>query len=378
MLAESRQMMTTDRTTISRRLAVRRRTHRPPAGAFKAAHRSILAPLAATIAATVAVALLLLLSERERRSAKAREDGDRRFELLPGELPGEGLRRIALGQFAEAIELLEGAGRTVPQEAAVHDTRKALKRLRALLRLIRRDLGESAFAREDTLLREAGLRLAGAREAHVMVATLDGLLARHPRRLGRRAGVRRFRDELLAEHERAAEELLGEGPMREEVLLELAASRERVAAWRLPERSGLGTVQDGLRYTYRDGRRRFRRASSGRGGRLRRMHRWRKQVKHLRYAAEILDFRGLARRTSELAEVLGEERDLALLAKRIRVASKHERAGEGGRRRLLKVIARRRRKLRRRALNLGGRVYRRRPRVFIKRIGRRYASRAGR
>ena len=109
-------MMTTDRTTISRRLAVRRRTHRPPAGAFKAAHRSILAPLAATIAATVAVALLLLLSERERRSAKAREDGDRRFELLPGELPGEGLRRIALGQFAEAIELLEGAGRTVPQE----------------------------------------------------------------------------------------------------------------------------------------------------------------------------------------------------------------------------------------------------------------------
>ena len=58
-----------------------------------------------------------------------------------------------------------------------------------------------------------------------MVATLDGLLARHPRRLGRRAGVRRFRDELLAEHERAAEELLGEGPMREEVLLELAASR---------------------------------------------------------------------------------------------------------------------------------------------------------
>ena len=211
-----------------------------------------------------------------------------------------------------------------------------------------------------------------------MVATLDGLLARHPRRLGRRAGVRRFRDELLAERERAAEELLGEGPMREEVLLELAGSRERVAAWRLPERSGLGTVQDGLRHTYRDGRRRFRRASSGRGGRLRRMHRWRKQVKRLRYAAEILDFGGLARRTNELAEVLGEERDLALLAKRIRVTSKHERAGEGGRRRLLKVIARRRRKLRRRALNLGGRVYRRRPRVFIKRIGRRYASRAGR
>jgi CHAD domain-containing protein len=377
MLAESRQMMTTDRTTISRRLAVRRRAHRPPAGAFKAAHRSILAPLAATIAATVAVGLLLLLSERERRSARVNDGGDRRFELLPGELPGEGLRRIALGQLAEAIELLEGAGRTVPTEAAVHDTRKALKRLRALLRLIRRDLGDSAFAREDTVLREAGLRLAGAREAHVMVATLDALLARHPRRLARRAGVVRFRDELLAERERAAEELLSDGPMRKEVLLQLAGSRERVAAWRLPERAGIGTMQDGLRLTYREGRRRFRRAGGGRGGRLRRMHEWRKQVKHLRYAAEILDFEDLARRTNELAEMLGEEHDLALLAKRIRAASREEKRGAGARGRLLKVIARRRRKLRRRSLALGGRLYRRKPRAFIKRIGRRYESRAG-
>jgi len=183
-------------------------------------------------------------------------------------------------------------------------------------------------------------------------------------------------EQLLAERERAAQELLGEGPLREEVLLKLAGSRERVAAWRLPERGGIGTVQEGLRHTYREGRRRFRDARGG-GGRLRRMHRWRKQVKHLRYSAQILALEGLARRTNELAEMLGEERDLALLAKRIRAAERGERHHGDGRSKLLKVIARRRRKLRRRAFALGRHLYRRRPRAFIKRVAESHASRAG-
>ena len=41
-------MMTTDRTSIRRRLAVRRRANRPPWRGRKAGHRSIVAPLAAT------------------------------------------------------------------------------------------------------------------------------------------------------------------------------------------------------------------------------------------------------------------------------------------------------------------------------------------
>lgn len=370
-------MLTTDRTTISRRLAIRRRANRPPAGAWKTAHGSILAPLAATIAVTLAAGLVLLLSERERRSAKDRDGEDRRFELLPGEPHGEGLRRIALGQFAEAIDLLESAGRTVAVDIAVHDTRKALKRLRALLRLIRRDLGQSGFAREDALLREAGLRLAGAREAQVMLATLDSLLERHPRALARGVAVESLRERLLAEREQATTELLGDGPLRRDVLRQLTESRGRVAAWPLRERSGIGTVETGLRQTYRAGRRHYRRAAGGRGSRLRRMHVWRRQVKHLRYAAEILRLDGLAGRADELAEMLGEERDLALLAKRIRADGASERHGKRARKRLLKVIARRRRRLRRRAFAKGERVYRRRPPAFIERVARRYANRAG-
>jgi len=189
--------------------------------------------------------------------------------------------------------------------------------------------------------------------------------------------VRSLRERLLAEREQATAELLGDGPLRSDVLRQLTESRGRVAAWRLRERNGIGTVETGLRQTYRAGRQRYRRAGGGRGSRLRRMHAWRRQVKHLRYAAEILRLDGLAGRADELAEVLGEERDLALLAKRIRADGASERRGKGARRRLLKAISRRRRKLRRRAFALGARVYRRRPRAFIERVGRRSGNRAG-
>jgi hypothetical protein len=127
------------------------------------------------------------------------------------------------------------------------------------------------------------------------------------------------------------------------------------------------------------------------------MHEWRKRVKDLRYAAEILDrpdpdhrsrtsrssrgrkrTRGrgdaayihrLAERADELGEVLGEEHDLALLSERVRA----ERKRRGGAPRptreiLLKLIARRRKRLRREALRAGSQMYRRKPKKFARRV----------
>src|SRR5271157_4951354 len=185
--------MTTDRTAIRRRLAVRRTPYRPPWGARKAGHRSIVAPLAATLAATVAVGVGVALARagRERRETRARRAGERQFALLPGERLADGLPRIALGQVELAIELLGGTGGTV-DEHAVHETRKALKRLRALLRLLEAELGPSEYARESAALREVAADLAGARDSEVMLATLQGLVERHPRKLRKRPGAMRL------------------------------------------------------------------------------------------------------------------------------------------------------------------------------------------
>jgi CHAD domain-containing protein len=336
------------------------------------------APLAATLAASVAVgvAVALAQADRTRRSAKSRRRRERRFTPLPGEPLGEGLARMALGQLDLAIELLAGegeSGRSTLDARAIHETRKALKRLRALVRLLREELGEPRFKREHEILRDAARRLAGARDAEVMVGTLDALLERHPRKLGRRRALIELRKALVAERAAAARRARDEEATREQVLRELRGLRKRMEQWNLPERgAGVGLVERDLRRIYRTGQRRMRRAARGKGG-ARGLHEWRKRVKDLRYAAEMLGLGSLARRADELGELLGEEHDLVVFAAQLPPPGRAPFEGKRGRRArkaLLERIAQRRGRLRKRALREGERLYRRKPKRFTQRVQR--------
>lgn len=330
----------------------------------------------------MAVGVAFAQAERTRRAAKAELGRARRFAQLPGEPLPEALRRMALGQLDLAIELLgdesAGAGRLLDKEA-IHDIRKALKRLRALVRLLRAELGERQYKREHAILRDAARRLAGARDAEVMVGTLDALLERHPRELGRRHPLLELRKQLVAERAAAEQTTLGDRATREKVLRKLSGLRERARQWDLPERPGIALVERDLRRIYRDGRERKLRVARGKGGGGRAAHAWRKRVKDLRYAAEILGQRPLARRADRLAELLGEEHDLAVLAGLLpppgRAPFKGKR-GKRARKALLARIARRRQRLRKRALREGERVYGRRPKKFVRLVSHAHARAA--
>jgi CHAD domain-containing protein len=360
------------------------------------------APVAATVAATIAATALvragtaLARAERGRRS-RAQLERLRQFALLPGEDPANGLQRVALGQLDLILELLEGEIDAQHAAHVVHETRKALKRLRALLRLLRDELAPGVFARENAALRDTGRRLAPARDAEVMVSTLEQLLERHPRKLGRRQSLGRLRGRLAEERDRAAAHvLLGESAARREVVGELRAMRSRVLYWSLPRRAGMELAAPGLRRIYRQGRKRYRRAAKGRGDRSRSMHEWRKRVKDLRHATELLDrndpdakasrrgrrgkgkrrrgkhgqaarIQRLARRADKLGEMLGEDHDLAVFAERVREDPRLQ-LPRGARRTLLRAIAKRRRQLRRAALDDGQRIYRRGPDAFVGRL----------
>ena len=405
-------MITTNRTAIRRRLAVRRAANRPPWGGRKSGHRSIVAPLAATFAATLvlSVGMALAKAERARRVARARLSRDRQFALLPGEPLGEGLTRMALGQLDLAIGLLADEVGEMKPEQAVHETRKALKRLRALMRLLRDELGEHTAAHENAVLRSAGVRLATARDTEVMVGTLDELVRSHPGKLAHRSGVSRLRARLVAERDAAAALALGDSATRAEVLGDLRAARGRVAGWSLSDRDGTHAIEPSLKRVYRDGRNR-REAALESGGDARSMHRWRKRVKDLRYAAEMLDrsdphgsrkaarkkrrasagkrrkgrkdsayVHRLAHWADELGELLGEEHDLVMLAAQVRADPKpdgsHTAMPRGTRKVLLKLIARRRKRLRKEALRAGKRLYRRPPKKFVARVRTSYARAA--
>jgi CHAD domain-containing protein len=300
---------------------------------------------------------------------------------------------MALGQVDEMLELLAREDPT-DTAATVHEVRKALKRLRALLRLLEHELGSPQLARESQALRNSAQRLAGARDAEVMLATLNALIARHPRKLGRSPGVHRLRKRLLAEQARVEHIALGDPIARAVLMAELQRFRRQVLAWQLAHRPGIVLVERDLTRLYAQGRKRHLRVLRSKGDQTIALHQWRKRVKDLRYAAEILQrrdtpkrnraqqrLRELAHRADTLGELLGQDHDLAVLAQHLRTSEKRPLSRDDGpaaprtwrikpktRKVLLKSIARRRSELQKRALRDGARLYRHSPRKFLSRI----------
>jgi CHAD domain-containing protein len=304
------------------------------------------------------------------------EDFIREYGLHAGEFVPDGIRRIARGQLDSAVEELEGASDRKLGEA-VHETRKRLKRLRTCLRVIRPVLGEDVYEHENAAFREAGRRLAAARDARVLAETLD--------KLGDR-----FRDELQPvatgdlrarvedEHETAIGSLRGDGQTIGAVLAELRSARQRTAGWTLVAHD-VDALAPGLRRVYARGRRRMRTAAAEPS--TENLHEWRKRVKDLWYASQIVRPAGpkrmkrLARRAHHLSDLLGDDHDLAVLRAYVEGHPEcfEDEASRGA---VVAVIDRRREALQHEALELGGELYKRSPKKFVRSIERRWRKRA--
>ncbi len=292
------------------------------------------------------------------------------FALRPGAPLAADVARVGCEQI-DAVTLRLRAPAVVDAQD-VHESRKSLKRLRALTRLLRPALGNEAYQRDNGALRDAARHLAGARDAEVMVLTLDELLRRDRKRASPDDYLV-LRAHLQAERERVAAELLADAGPARRAAADLGPVRERALTW-LSADDDFSAIEPGLRRIYREGRERYRNAR--RDPSAENLHEWRKRVKDLRYCAELLgplDPERLGKvcaRTDELGEKLGDEHDLAVLES---FASDHPElfASRAQRKQLRKLIERRRSRLRRRALDAGATLYRRRPRRFTGPVARR-------
>lgn len=87
----------------------------------------------------------------------------------------DGVRRIATEQIDRALAAPHAGDK---RAGWVHDTRKALKRTRALLRCVRDGLGDKAFREENAALRLIAGNLSSLRDHDVMAATIGRLTGR--------------------------------------------------------------------------------------------------------------------------------------------------------------------------------------------------------
>lgn len=95
------------------------------------------------------------------------------YELRQGETPGDNLRRICRKQIEGAIAVANGEVKT--DDTPVHEMRKHLKKTRAALRLMRKEIGRGLFRAEDRALRDVGRLTSEIRDAEVRLQTVRQL-----------------------------------------------------------------------------------------------------------------------------------------------------------------------------------------------------------
>jgi CHAD domain-containing protein len=260
------------------------------------------------------------------------------------------------GHVAAARTLL---GAPKPSGTQIHAARQELKRARAALRLLRESIDAVEFRQGDAMLREAAHQLNDVRDCEVVLRVLSRLQD-VLKDESHRPDLRPLRTQLLQERRAASAKAL-RAPLTTAKTLLLQA-KETSRGWSVA--NDLELLTRAMQRTYRQGRACFHAAAEAPTDDH--LHAWRRQVKYSAYQLEALGslapgrMRKRLRRCARLAKVLGRDHDLLLLKDRIAAvpldATSKQQASA--------AIRRERRDLQRRALRLGKRLYRARPRSF--------------
>ena len=278
-----------------------------------------------------------------------------------------GLRRIAYEQISYVLDCLQKPG-DEPDEA-IHEARKSFKKMRALLRLVRDELSEDVYRRENICFRDAGRHLALTRDSLVMFETLAELKQKHDDNLAATTFTH-AQDILAKSHELLLAEAFAPHQSVDQVIGMMEEARERIAEWPL-EAGTFAAIAPSLRRVYKRGyrgRQRTKKRATAEN-----LHEWRKRVKYLWYGLRLLCplwpklLATVAAEVDELAGYLGHDHDLAVLGK---WAEKQPSLFPNEFELLMGLIQQERHQLQMQAMPLGQRIYAEKPKQFVKRMAR--------
>ncbi len=280
------------------------------------------------------------------------------YRIEIGESLAAAFGRIA----AEEIDLATAELRRPSRGESVHNARKALKRLRALLRSLRVAFPKKLFRAENRRIAAAGRTISPLRDVHVQLRTLGKLKA-----AANSAGGR-VRRQLLRQQSSFVRRIPA---LRQTVRAMLDVSRQSLASWPLRK----ATAEDlaaGLKRIYKQGRTTFKIARKT--PTPVHLHEWRKKSKSLGYGLELIKGLGPAklsrmiRRSDALTEALGDDHDLFMVLSALNHEHKANPANDF--RALARRISLKRTKLQKRAFKLGGKLYGEKPLCFEQRLDR--------
>jgi CYTH domain-containing protein/CHAD domain-containing protein len=286
------------------------------------------------------------------------------YRLLADEDAAAGIRRVIASRLEKAAERLREPLDGDARAEAIHGARKDLKKARAALRLVREEVGEETFERENHALRDAARMLSASRDAEVKLETLAALVE------GGAGDVppgpaALWHDALSADRDRTVE---GEGGQIEAAIEAIGAVAARSPEWPL-HHTGWKLLSPGLDTAYTEGREAFE-ALPARPS-FEAVHDLRKRGKDLWYQLRLLRdawpavLEPTAEEIHEFTDLLGDHHDLAVLADDL---EGREEIGGAHKNVLRELIAAEQHALLIDALSLGERVYAEKPGAFGRRL----------
>lgn len=288
------------------------------------------------------------------------------FQIEEG-ISAEIIRNIG-EELASAIEALQTA--EDPHEG-IHDTRKSLKKIRAILRLARSGFLPETFRQANETCRDNGRLLSDLRDATALIETLDKLREVHPNWVS--AGNHsQIRSRLEAQRAELFHQVIEVDQTDHLVLENLTAFSDILATWEIAGSTFAQILKNGLFTAYRSGSKRFRKAYAF--PTEENFHEWRKRVKDLWYHIQLLQacwpamMIPFGEELHQLSGLLGDEHDLNVFHGKIANHSIQLESHESAELSLPEILEQAGNQLRDEAFPLGQKIYGEKPRSFVNRI----------
>jgi CHAD domain-containing protein len=241
------------------------------------------------------------------------------YELSKNEIISENIRRIWTEELSAAIRRLENISAGNEREKDIHEVRKGIKKIRAVLRLVRKSMGAQLFKQENIRYRNLGHMLSHVRDATVMIKTLDKLKTSENKAIST-AVYNRARKDLQAKQAEVSRIFFEENNSIADVLAAFKDAQQHQPE--IPVAKDSFTVfATNIKQIYTQGKKAYAYARKKPG--IESFHELRKEVKNLWYHTRILSplwpayLEAYAKELGILAEQLGDDHDLGVLFEEI-------------------------------------------------------------
>jgi CHAD domain-containing protein len=297
------------------------------------------------------------------KKKKPAHPGKPAFHLKKSESVAGGFSRAIAEQLQAASEHLHSGAE--PLDESVHEARKALKRSRALLRLVRPAIG-GAYRVFNAELRDVGRGLSQLRDTQALADTLDSL-----KRSSLRNPANRLLEETHGRLLKRKQQIVQDFTKREEsarMAKALDQIKTRIASVPSDQATNV-TVVTAIAQTVRRGRKAFARAQQS--GCAEDFHEWRKRTKDLRYQMDFLEhlwphvLAGYSESARDLEQCLGEDHNLSVLSDMLHATENVQKQKDAP---LLAIFDEEQRRLRKQAEDIGRLLYAEKPKHWARRM----------